>query len=219
MAPFAELGVVMLLFSIGLELSFKRLWAMRRLVFGVGAAELAGAAAILMAGLIALNQASTLGAMGLGLALALSSTALVLPLAGTESPVGRAAFAMLLFEDVALVPIIFVLAALGPTADAGFARVPNGRSPISSGRSGTSAETAAAASTTNPHMARMHPLHPHASTSAASAGSMIICPVVAAPPRAAPAAASASRTRLYAAAATDGSPALASASTRSLAGG
>ncbi|MES2753638.1 MAG: cation:proton antiporter [Pseudomonadota bacterium] len=120
-APFAELGIIMLLFSIGLELSFKRLWAMRRLVFGVGAAELLVAAAILMIGLGLIGQVSWTGALGLGLALALSSTALVLPLAGTESPVGRAAFAMLLFEDLALVPIIFVLAALGPTADGGLA--------------------------------------------------------------------------------------------------
>ncbi|MBC7987561.1 MAG: cation:proton antiporter, partial [Sphingomonadaceae bacterium] len=58
---------------------------------------------------------------GLGLALALSSTALVLPMAGTRSPVGRAAFGMLLFEDVALVPIVFLLGALAPqAADAGF---------------------------------------------------------------------------------------------------
>lgn len=119
--PFAEFGIIMLLFSIGLELSFRRLWSMRRLVFGVGAAELLGAAAILMLGLIVLGGVSWTGALGLGLALALSSTALVLPLAGTESPVGRAAFAMLLFEDLALVPIIFVLAALGPTADGGLA--------------------------------------------------------------------------------------------------
>ncbi|HEX7655751.1 MAG TPA: cation:proton antiporter, partial [Sphingomonas sp.] len=56
------------------------------------------------------------GAIGLGLALALSSTALILPIAGTASPVGRSAFAMLLFEDLALVPIIFVLGAMAPTA-------------------------------------------------------------------------------------------------------
>jgi CPA2 family monovalent cation:H+ antiporter-2 len=64
------------------------------------------------------------GAFGLGFALALSSTALVLPIAGTTSAVGRSAFAMLLFEDLALVPIIFVLAALGPaTAGDGLAPV------------------------------------------------------------------------------------------------
>src|SRR3546814_15897301 len=55
-------------------------------------------------------------AFGLGIALALSSTALVLPIAGTKSAVGRASFSMLLFEDLALVPIIFILAALSPTA-------------------------------------------------------------------------------------------------------
>ena len=62
------------------------------------------------------------GALGLGLALALSSTALVLPMSGTKSPVGRAALAMLLFEDVAIVPIIFLLGAISPaiTADGGW---------------------------------------------------------------------------------------------------
>ncbi|WP_420822558.1 cation:proton antiporter [Sphingomonas gei] len=115
--PFAEFGIILLLFSIGLELSFKRLWAMRKLVFGVGAAELLGAGLILAAALY-LTGLSTGGAIGLGLALALSSTALVIPIAGTTSAVGRAAFAMLLFEDLALVPIIFGLGALAPSAGA-----------------------------------------------------------------------------------------------------
>ncbi|KTF69391.1 cation:proton antiporter [Sphingomonas sp. HT-1] len=114
--PFAEFGIILLLFSIGLELSFRRLWAMRSLVFGTGAAELLGSGLIL-ATLLYLTGLSTGGAIGLGLALALSSTALVLPIAGTTSPVGRAAFAMLLFEDLALVPIIFGLGALAPAAD------------------------------------------------------------------------------------------------------
>src|SRR5580765_3455138 len=109
--PFAELGIVLLLFSIGLELSFRRLWGMRRLVFGTGVAELFGAAAILAAGLY-LTGESTAGAIGLGLALALSSTAIVIPLVGTHSPVGRSALAMLLLEDIALVPIVFVLGAM-----------------------------------------------------------------------------------------------------------
>jgi CPA2 family monovalent cation:H+ antiporter-2 len=117
--PFAEFGIILLLFSIGLELSFKRLWAMRTLVFGVGAAELIGSGAIL-ALVLYLTGLSTGGAIGLGLALALSSTALVIPIAGTTSAVGRAAFAMLLFEDLALVPIIFGLGAMAPAAaDAG----------------------------------------------------------------------------------------------------
>lgn len=118
--PFAEFGIILLLFSIGLELSFKRLWSMRGLVFGVGAAELLGAGLLIAAGLYAIGQPWT-GALGLGLALALSSTALVLPIAGTTSPVGKSAFAMLLFEDLALVPIVFMLGALAPAAaDAGW---------------------------------------------------------------------------------------------------
>lgn len=117
--PFAELGIILLLFSIGLELSFKRLWTMRGLVFGVGAAELLGAATLIAAGLYVMGQPWS-GAMGLGLALAMSSTALVLPIAGTTSAVGKSALAMLLFEDLALVPIVFLLAALAPAAaDAG----------------------------------------------------------------------------------------------------
>jgi CPA2 family monovalent cation:H+ antiporter-2 len=113
--PFAELGVIMLLFSIGLELSFRRLWTMRRLVFGVGAAELLVSGAIIGLGLHLMGQGIA-GAIGLGLALALSSTALVIPLVGTHSPVGRSALAMLLFEDVAIVPIIFALGAMSPYA-------------------------------------------------------------------------------------------------------
>ncbi len=113
--PFAEFGIVLLLFSIGLELSLRRLWTMRQLVFGTGAAELIGSGLIIGLALHLLGQDWS-GAMGLGIALALSSTALVLPIAGTASPVGRTAFAMLLFEDLALVPIIFVLAALAPSA-------------------------------------------------------------------------------------------------------
>lgn len=117
--PFAELGVILLLFSIGLELSFRRLWNMRRLVFGVGAAELLGAGAIIALGLHLMGQ-SIPGAIGLGLALALSSTSLVIPLVGTHGPVGRSALAMLLFEDLAIVPIVFLLGAMAPyAADSG----------------------------------------------------------------------------------------------------
>jgi CPA2 family monovalent cation:H+ antiporter-2 len=115
-ALFGELGIVLLLFSIGLELSFRRLWQLRKLVFGIGAAELFLAGAILGTALLLFGNHSTAAAYGLGIALALSSTALVLPIAGTKSAVGRASFSMLLFEDLALVPIIFVLAALSPTA-------------------------------------------------------------------------------------------------------
>lgn len=115
--PFAEFGIVLLLFSIGLELSFRRLWTMRAQVFGVGAAQLLGSALIIGMVLHFVGQ-SWSGSIGLGLALALSSTALVLPLVGTTSPVGRSALAMLLFEDLAIVPIIFLLGALAPYAQA-----------------------------------------------------------------------------------------------------
>jgi CPA2 family monovalent cation:H+ antiporter-2 len=111
--PFAELGVVLLLFSVGLELSFRRLWSMKRVVFGVGGAELAGCAAVLGTGIYLTGQSGA-GAVALGLALALSSTAIVIPLVGTHTAVGRSALGMLLFEDVALVPIVFALGAMGP---------------------------------------------------------------------------------------------------------
>lgn len=115
-ALFAELGIILLLFSIGLELSFRRLWQLRKLVFGIGAAELGLCGMILGTALLFFGNHSTAAAYGLGIALALSSTALVLPIAGTKSAVGRASFSMLLFEDLALVPIIFVLAAFAPSA-------------------------------------------------------------------------------------------------------
>ncbi|MES2492778.1 MAG: cation:proton antiporter [Pseudomonadota bacterium] len=118
LGPFAEFGIILLLFSVGLELSFDRLWAMRREVFGLGALELGCSALILFAGLAMLGQQLG-GAVALGLALALSSTALVLPISGLTTPVGRAALAMLLFEDIALVPIIFLLGAMAPSASGG----------------------------------------------------------------------------------------------------
>ena len=119
--PFAEFGIVLLLFSIGLELSFKRLWALRGMVFGVGVPELVGCGLLIGGALFALGQ-SPIGALGMGLALALSSTALVLPMSGTKTPVGKAALGILLFQDVAIVPIIFFLGAMAPMSqDAGLA--------------------------------------------------------------------------------------------------
>ncbi len=115
--PFAEFGIILLLFTIGLELSFNRLWELRRLVFGLGALELLIIGSLLAAFLSMMGQYWT-GALALGLALAFSSTALVLPIAGTRTPVGRAALSMLLFEDIMIVPIIFLLGALAPYAAA-----------------------------------------------------------------------------------------------------
>ncbi|MEO7240626.1 MAG: cation:proton antiporter, partial [Sphingomicrobium sp.] len=121
-APFAEFGIVLLLFSIGLELSFKRLAAMRKAVFGVGAAELFGGGLLIGGVLLAMGN-SLPAAIVLGLALAMSSTALVVPIAGMSSPVGRAAFAMLLFEDLALVPLLFLFGTLGGAALGGLGTV------------------------------------------------------------------------------------------------
>lgn len=117
--PIGEYGIILLLFSIGLELSFRRLWKMRQLVFGVGAAQLLSAGTIIALGLLAAGYDLT-AAAGIGIALALSSTALVLPISGTQSAVGKSALAMLLFEDLAIVPIIFILGALAPNADNGW---------------------------------------------------------------------------------------------------
>lgn len=121
--PFAELGIILLLFSAGLELSFQRLWSLWRLVFGVGIAELLGGAAVIAVALWLLGSSPAASA-GIGLALSLSSTALVLPLTGTQGPVGRSALSMLLLEDLALVPIIFAIEAMAPYAnDGGFDRL------------------------------------------------------------------------------------------------
>ncbi|HWJ59639.1 MAG TPA: cation:proton antiporter [Sphingomicrobium sp.] len=110
--PFAELGIILLLFSAGLHISFRRLRAMRRAVFGIGTAELLGCALLIVAGLLIADWPLR-SAIAVGLALALSSTALVLPISGTEGPVGKSAFAMLLFEDLALVPILFAVELIG----------------------------------------------------------------------------------------------------------
>ena len=115
--PFAEFGIILLLFTIGLELSIKRLWQMRRLVFGLGALELLVTGVMLAIVLAMIGQYWT-GALALGFALAFSSTAIVLPISGTHSPVGRSALSMLLFEDIMIVPIIFILGAMAPTAQA-----------------------------------------------------------------------------------------------------
>jgi monovalent cation:H+ antiporter-2, CPA2 family len=120
--PFAELGIVLLLFSIGLELSFRRLFAMRRQVFGIGAAEMLFTAALIGGALWIFGWAPQ-PALWLSLALAMSSTALVLPISGTQSPVGRSALAMLLFEDLALVPMLFLIGAAGGAATSSLGRI------------------------------------------------------------------------------------------------
>jgi CPA2 family monovalent cation:H+ antiporter-2 len=120
--PFAELGIILLLFSAGLHISFRRLRSMGGAVFGLGSVELAGCATLIGAGVF-LMSGDLSGAIALGLALALSSTALVLPISGMEGAVGKNAFAMLLFEDLALVPMLFLIEVVGGQAAAsGFVR-------------------------------------------------------------------------------------------------
>jgi CPA2 family monovalent cation:H+ antiporter-2 len=116
LTPFADFGIVLLLFAIGLELSFNRLWQMRKLVFGLGALELLIIGTSLAAFLGLAGSIDWIGALALGFALAFSSTAIVLPISGTRTPVGKAALSMLLFEDIMIVPIIFILGALAPNA-------------------------------------------------------------------------------------------------------
>jgi glutathione-regulated potassium-efflux system protein KefB len=125
-AHISELGVVLLLFIIGLELSPRRLWLMRKSVFGVGTAQVLLTGAVI--GAIALfGFSQTLpAAIVLGLGLALSSTALGLQsLAESKqlnAPHGRLAFAILLFQDIAAIPLIALvplLAASGPDTSHG----------------------------------------------------------------------------------------------------
>ncbi|WP_425229699.1 cation:proton antiporter [Sphingomonas sp.] len=111
MAPIAEIGIVLLLFSIGLELSFRRLWTMRASVFGSGSIQLLLCAILLGAALLITGQPVG-AAVAISLAIALSSTALVLPITGTDGPLGRGAFPLLLLQDLALVPIVFALGAM-----------------------------------------------------------------------------------------------------------
>ena len=109
---FAELGVALLLFLVGLELEPARLWALRRLVFGFGGAQVAatGTAVALLAAWLGLSWPA---ALVVGFGIAMSSTALVLSTLGEQSrldtPHGRAAFAVLLFQDIAVIPLLALL--------------------------------------------------------------------------------------------------------------
>ncbi len=119
--PIAHLGVVLLMFMIGLELSFERLWLMRRLVFGLGTLQIVISAAAI-AGAAVLVGESTQVAIVIGLSLAMSSTAVVIEVLSEEkrlnTAVGRTSFAILLFQDLAVVPVLFALGALAPAPHA-----------------------------------------------------------------------------------------------------
>jgi Kef-type K+ transport system membrane component KefB len=112
---FADLGVVFLLFMIGLELSFQRLVSLRRLVFGLGSLQVvASIVAIALAASLFLGATE---AMLVGAALSLSSTAIVIELLSRQkrlsSQAGRTAFSVLLFQDLAVVPLLLLVGVLG----------------------------------------------------------------------------------------------------------
>lgn len=120
----AEIGVVFLMFMIGLELSLDRLWSSRRLVFGMGSLQIAATAG-LIAWLATLFGAETRSALVIGAALTLSSTAIVMQLLVNgrrqSSPVGRTGFAILLMQDLAVVPILFMVGILAVPGSQGLA--------------------------------------------------------------------------------------------------
>ena len=109
---FAEIGVVLMLFIIGLELDPKRLWAMRRMVFGGGSLQMlaCGAAIALFCALLGLNWTA---ALLVGLTLSLSSTAIAMQAMNernlTSTAVGRSSFAVLLFQDIAAIPLVAMI--------------------------------------------------------------------------------------------------------------
>ncbi|MBV9568573.1 MAG: cation:proton antiporter [Hyphomicrobiales bacterium] len=114
--PVAELGVVFLLFMIGLELSFERLMRMRRILFGLGTVQILVSAALIGGIAYALGIGGK-AAIVLGGALAFSSTAIVIPVLAERkrlnSMTGRATFAILLFQDLCVAPLLILVGALG----------------------------------------------------------------------------------------------------------
>ena len=113
---FAEFGVVLMLFLVGLELEPKRLWNLRGPIFGWGSAQVLGCAAVLSAAAMTFGV-SWQTAQVAGLGLALSSTAIALQTMGERNLMptssGQAGFSILLFQDVAAIPILALLPLLG----------------------------------------------------------------------------------------------------------
>jgi glutathione-regulated potassium-efflux system ancillary protein KefC len=115
---FAELGIVLMMFVIGLEMQVEKLWAIRRTIFGYGGAQMALCALVLTATFLVFGSPWRVALTG-GLALALSSTAMVIAELQArklmDTPAGRAGFGILLFQDMAAIPLIALLPLLGPT--------------------------------------------------------------------------------------------------------
>ncbi len=115
----AEIGITLLLFLVGLELNPRRLWDLRKEIFGLGLAQVLFAGFAITGVVFAFTGFSAAAALALGLPLALSSTAQVLPLLRSQnrlhSAFGERAFSILLFQDLSIVPLITVIAALSRT--------------------------------------------------------------------------------------------------------
>jgi CPA2 family monovalent cation:H+ antiporter-2 len=116
----ADLGIVFLLFFIGMELSIRRLITMRRLVFGLGGSQVCLTALLISLGALWLGQPPA-AALIIGACLALSSTAIVMELLSGQrrmmSTTGRTSFAILLAQDLAVVPLLFLISALGGNSE------------------------------------------------------------------------------------------------------
>ncbi|CAD6507861.1 monovalent cation:proton antiporter-2 (CPA2) family protein [Paraburkholderia sabiae] len=116
---FSELGIVLMMFVIGLEMRVDELWSMRRTIFGYGTMQMTVCAAVLLAIFMMLGLPWRIALTG-GLALALSSTAMVMSELQErklmDMPTGRAGFGILLFQDMAAIPLIALLPLLGPSA-------------------------------------------------------------------------------------------------------
>ena len=119
-AVLAEVGVMFLMFMIGLELSAERLWAMRRWVFAAGSAQVLASAAVIGLAAAAIGTAPA-AALVVGLALSFSSTAVVMQLLSTRrelgTPIGQASFAILLLQDLAVVPVLILVGLLARPGD------------------------------------------------------------------------------------------------------
>jgi len=116
MSGVGELGIVLLLFIVGLELNPARLWRLKREIFGLGLLQVVACGLALTGVILVLTRFSPDAALALGLPLALSSTAQVLPMlqsAGRlRTPFGERAFAILLFQDLSIIPLITIVAAM-----------------------------------------------------------------------------------------------------------
>ena len=121
---FAELGVVLMLFLVGLELAPEQLWAQRRRLLGLGASQMLFSAALLTGFFFALGQPGP-AALAIGATLALSSTAFAVQMLVETNqlgtPQGRNAFSILLFQDLAVIPLLLLLPVLAG-GDAGAAQ-------------------------------------------------------------------------------------------------